>query len=1037
MTDTKRYFKYDHPKEHSFDIACWADKNWSTSKYRLLSIFQHVPKEDIKNKRLMSTPELLENFNLFMKQARTLARSYSDIPNFSYAAINFNDENVKGLTDDKLAEKNAEFTARCVNMIKQLKPTHVLIFSMSAIGYIMKEFFPKEENVAYKRGWVFEANGIKFVCTLDLYRALLSDETANCVGFAFQHAANLMIGYNPYDLSKLFPKYKFVDTIEKFDELYDLLQKSKYVGYDLETRSLKVYENAIYTAQFTSNLEPDVGYVVPIDHPQQIFSKEDVVYIKKKLRQFFYKKDGPFLITFNGMFDLRITRQCLRLPIVNKTCWELMAGEHDLDENVNKLTAAYGIPQGNLRACLCRYNNDFYFRNAFTKEDRSTIGSIQITGKDVLMYCAADSVFAVGIFKMQLKRAADFKIANKTPYKPLFIQHMLYVMSATAHTLSHLRQDGSYIDMKYMDVLRNPSESPLAAQLKEIEKEIYAQDEVKRANKLLCDRAGFKANSLFGSLSDKWILSLSKPDHRAALFYDTMKLKPVSFTKNGSPAVDDDFKEAYKYSNLIVSLYSDYTDTSKLLNTYVKSWNRILTLTNSDSIKDHCLRPDYAFYNVLTGRLGSRNPSLQVIPQHSSIAKYIKRAFIAPPGCMLIHYDYNAQEVRTWGIVAHDDGIANTFRVGQKLRQQYIKDSTKENKELIKKKGDVHCLNVKRFFGRDVDKKDPLRALVKGVMFATIYMMTPKSMGESIKGADIIEAKNAIHDAWSKSQDKSLSLDDRRKANLEFKKASKRLQDIIDEDRTQLAKDTMNKVFTEFKNGKKWIDHTVAMAENYGYAISPVGRIRHVPSILITQGNVKARAVRQSCNSPIQGFASEMAVVAFRLASTEYYSHYKEIASMLGIKKTMMQNRMIENRIVHDACYSSVPYEMVIPFLHIMQYSATYETANFFKEKFNFEFNIEPEIEMEISTCDSDEESTWDWSIPNLIKIIDHNLYEGYKQGYVQDDPKDAMEKILAPYRNKQCLHYLEEHFPLLGVKGLEASIEKALKEYDESKNHS
>ena len=38
-------------------------------------------------------------------------------------------------------------------------------------------------------------------------------------------------------------------------------------------------------------------------------------------------------------------------------------------ENVNKLTSIYGVPQGNLRACLCRYNNDFYFKNAFTKED--------------------------------------------------------------------------------------------------------------------------------------------------------------------------------------------------------------------------------------------------------------------------------------------------------------------------------------------------------------------------------------------------------------------------------------------------------------------------------------------------------------------------------------------------------------------------------------------------------------------------------------------------------------------------------------------
>lgn len=1036
MAPKRKYFRAEE-REGNFNIACWADENWSESKYRFLTVFQHVPSEDIKARRLMSTAELQHVYDQFMKQARSTARIYADIPNFAYAAINFNEANVKKLTDDKLAEKNAEFTVRAIALIKKLKPTHVLISSVSAFRYIMKEFFPEEENVDYKRGWIFEKDGIKFVGTLDLYRALLSDESANCVGFGFQHAANLMIGYNPYDLSKIYPSYKEIKTLNEFDEFMSKLSTSKYAGFDLETRSLRVNDNAIYTAQFTLDSEPTIGYVLVIDHPTSHWSKQDRIYIKKALRKFFYKKGRPFLITYNGMFDLRIVRQCLNLPIINRDCWELMAGEHDLDENVNKLTGIYGVPQGNLRACLCRYNNDFYFKNAFTKEDRNTIGNIDIEGHDVLMYCAADSVFALNIFKMQLKRAKDFLIANKMPYKPLFINHMLGVMSPTAHVLSQLRQDGSYIDMDYMRILSNPATSPLGEQLREIEKEIYAQNEVQQANTLLCERAGFKANSLFGSASsNKWMLALSKPDHRSALFFDVMHLKPVSYTKAGLPAVDDEFKEAYKYSNAIVSLYADYTDVNKLLNTYVKSWNRILTLTDSDSIHDHRLRPDYAFYNVLTGRLGSRNPSLQVIPQHSSIAKYIKRAFIAPPGCMLIHYDYNAQEVRTWGIVAHDDKIADTFRIGQKLRQQYIQNPTPENKELIRKKGDVHALNVKTFFGKEVDKKHPLRSAVKGVVFATIYGMLPRSMGEQIKQSDIMEAKNDIHSNWLKSQDSNLSLSDRRQATAEFKKASQRLKDIIEEDRTDLAIDIVNKVFDNFKNGKKWIDETTSMAETYGYTLSPVGRIRHVPSVLLTSGSQRARAIRQAGNAPIQGFASEMAVIASRMASQWFYSHFKKIASILGYNDlNMLKNRIQALRIIHDANYAAVPYEMVIPFLHIMQYSATYGTAQYFKDKFNFPFNIEPEIEMEISTCDSDPDSTWDWSVDSLIKIIDHNIREGYKQGYVQDDPDEALEKILAAYRNKECVHYLEEHFPLLGVKGLESNIEAALNRYDNSLN--
>lgn len=1031
----RQYFKSKLDKKQSYNIACFADADWPKAKNRFLSIFQHVPTDDIKNKRLISTKELEYTYTQFFKQVRATARLYEDIPDFSYAAINYNNEKTSGLKDDELAEKNSEFAQRVIDFIHKLKPTHVLISGTTAQTYLFKELFPEVDHIEYKRGWVFEKDGIKYTCTLDLFRILLFDELANTVGFAFQHAASLMLGRNPFDLSAITPEYKYIKTVKDFDDMLEDMYSSKYVGYDLETKSLTVYDNKIYTAQFATSNHPTLGYVLTLDHPQTPWNKEQIVYFKKKLRQFFFKKGKPFLITYNGMFDLRITRQCLKMPIINRDCWELMAGEHELDENVNKLTNAYNIPQGNLRACLCRYNNDFYFRNAFTKEDRATIGNIAPDDPDFLKYGSADAVFAVAIFKMQLKRASYIKVANKVPYKPLFINHMIRVMSATAHVLSHLRQDGSYIDMDYMEKLRNPAISPLAVRLHEIEKEMYAQEPVKKANELLCQKEGFRSKSLFGSSAPSaWLLSLSKPEHRAVLFFDSMKLKPISYTKAGAPAVDDVFKEAYKYSDYIVSLYSDYTDTNKLLNTYVKSWNKILTLTDTDAIKDHRLRPDYAFYNVLTGRLGSRNPSLQVIPQHSDIAKYIKRAFTAPPGYMLIHYDYNAQELRTWGIVSHDDNIANTFRAGQRLRQQYIKNPTKENKDLIKKKGDVHALNVKTFFNKEVDKKHPLRTAVKGVIFATIYGMSPKSMGEQIKQSDIMEAKNAIHSNWLKSQDSSLSLKDRHDAMAEFQKASQRLKDIIAEDRTELAKNIVGKVFDNFKNGKKWIDQTTDMAETFGYTLSPIGRIRHVPSVLLASGSQKARSVRQAGNAPIQGFASEMAVVAFRLASQDYYSCFKTISNMLGLKDSMLDKKMYMTRIVHDACYSQVPYEMLIPFLHIMQYSATYQTANYFKENFGFEFNIEPEIEMEIATCDSNENSTWDWSVDNLINILDSNIREGYKEGYVTEDPKDVMDKILAPYRNKECLHYLEENFPLLGVKGLESNIEAALKRYDESK---
>ncbi|MGT3784028.1 hypothetical protein ACVTE8_15845, partial [Staphylococcus aureus] len=51
-------------------------------------------------------------------------------------------------------------------------------------------------------------------------------------------------------------------------------------------------------------------------------------------------RQGPMLVTFNGMFDLRIVRQQLRIPIIWHRVWEITFGEHALDENISSLNKA-------------------------------------------------------------------------------------------------------------------------------------------------------------------------------------------------------------------------------------------------------------------------------------------------------------------------------------------------------------------------------------------------------------------------------------------------------------------------------------------------------------------------------------------------------------------------------------------------------------------------------------------------------------------------------------------------------------------------
>lgn len=1049
-------YPFDGGVAHSYKVNLITDRDYKDAKHRLLFVMQTVLTDDLKAHQLISTKEAKHFMEGFIDQAKRLAKFHEKkLPAFRYAVVNFNDAKTSDLSGQKnekvadvLKEKETAFAQRVFSIIKELKPTHVLVCGTSAVEHIFNHYFPSEENIAYKRGWVFEtARGVKFTPCFDVFKLYQDKDKIkdykNTIGFAFQHLANLMLGRNPFSLSHITPKAKYIESVADFDAMMEVLYQSKFVGYDLETRNVTVTQNAIYTMQFASNLDPETGYVLTLDHPATPWSHDELVYFKKTLRKFFLASGRPILITYNGMFDLRVTRTALKLPIINRNVWELMAGEHDLDENVNDLTQAYmGVPQGNLRACLCRYGNDFYFRNAFTKEDRETVGDIAPNSKDFLMYAAADAVFSLAIMRMQLRRSAIQILPSGESYKPYFINHMLNIMGPTAHILSHLKEDGSYIDTKYLKELQDEQISPLAQQLREIEQEIYSNPDVKKANALLLQEAGFSSHSLFGDeAGEQWILSLTKPEHKEKLFFDVLKLEPTVYSKKtGKPSVNKAFMEQYKYTNVVVSLFSDYQKITKLLSTYVKGWYNTLTLEDTDGIATHCLRPDYAFYNVLTGRLGSRNPSLQVIPQRGPLAPILKKAFVAPPGTILIHYDYSAQEVRTWGIASGDDVVADTFRVGQKLRQAYIKNPTKENKDKIKSDGDVHILNVKRFFNRVVDKKHPLRSIVKAVIFGAIYMMSAKQMGERIKEADIIDAKAKVSEAFKAlttlRSNPKVDPKELRAAEADLQKASDGLQAIIDEDRTDMAQSIMDKMFSEFADGRAWLDRAEAMAQDYGFSISPVGRIRHVPGVFVYGEQTVARATRQACNAPIQGFASELTVKASRLTTQDYYRHYKTIAKMLGLTKTMLQNKLYACRIVHDANYFAAPYEMVIPFIHIVQYQATYGTAQTIEKEFGVHFNIEPEIEMELGVCDSDEGTTWDWSISQLLSILDKEVRTGYERGIVTEAPDRVMEKILAPWRNAECRAYLQEHYPLLGVRDLDDTIIEALDAYDRSRSN-
>lgn len=724
-------FTYQGDSKEDFGVRMFRDAEWKSSKHRLLIILQTVDSQDLKARSLLSGQSRTVLTNC-IKFARKQARTFNeDLPQFTYAVINFNNQKHLHLPRTQKTIKEREFAKRAHELIDKLDPTHVFVSGDQA----MAALFPEKEKLIYKRGWVHKFNGRKYTSSIDLEKLYTSSNKAaqeddavpyaNLLGYFCGHLRNLMVGKLPYNLSSYSAQPRYIDDLEKFDRFFNKLKKAKEIGVDTETKNLSVLRNAIYMIQFALDSSPEVGYLIPLDHPLGPFSADEKRYIKKKLKRFFSDPEGSKeLLFFNGPFDLRIIRTCLDIPIIWHKVWEITYGESTLDENL-VLASNFGAPQGGLAATLCRYGNDFYYKAEFGKEDRATSGSTLPTDKGFQLYCATDCCSLLWIKQAQIKYAAHQWIDGKN-WQPYFIRHMRYQMSDTAHQMSHLKEDGSDIDKDYIKEMIS-NRSPLIKEMQTIEAEIRKFKSAQKANKLILERSGIKSGGLFGA---PWALKLSKTAHLRVWFFEVMGLDPVSQTEAGLDSTGKDLLQA-NMDKKEIEHYYNYGLASKLMSTYIKGWYKKL-VGSIDGMIDFCLRPDYHANKVVTGRLSSEKPSLQQTPARSALAKYIKRLFIARKGYLQIEFDYSAHEVRIWSVESGDMKLADTFRIGQKLRKQYIKTPTEQGKAELVSKGDIHIINVKRFFGLDVDKKHPLRDAIKAVVFGVLYGKSAQTLGKDI-----------------------------------------------------------------------------------------------------------------------------------------------------------------------------------------------------------------------------------------------------------------------------------------------------------------
>lgn len=278
------------------------------------------------------------------------------------------------------------------------------------------------------------------------------------------------------------------------------------------------------------------------------------------------------------------------------------------------------------------------------------------------------------------------------------------------------------------------------------------------------------------------------------------------------------------------------------------------------------LFPNFKLHGTVTGRTSCTDPNLQQVPRDPIIRNLVG----APEGWSVVEIDYSQAELRIAAIMSGDETMTRIYQTG----------------------GDIHTHTYEMITGEKVsdDKyiRKEQRKKAKAVNFGFVYGM-----------------------GWKKFK---LYARDNYGVDLTDKEAEQ----------------WREKFFATYHSLPKWHSKQRRIVQSLGQVRSPIGRIRRLPDIYSTDKSKRAEAERQSINSPVQGFGSDLTILGMSeiMGNAEYYDP----------DYVLDKDKFFVIGTVHDATLFEVRNDYLMEFCprakHILEHPKALE------EVFHFESNV-------------------------------------------------------------------------------------------------
>ena len=259
-------------------------------------------------------------------------------------------------------------------------------------------------------------------------------------------------------------------------------------------------------------------------------------------------------------------------------------------------------------------------------------------------------------------------------------------------------------------------EMPLVAVLARVEANgVHIDaDELRRQSADLSKRmlaAQQKATELAGRS-----FNLDSPKQLQAVLFDELKLPALLKTPKGQPSTNEEALEAIADQHELPRTILEYRGLAKLRSTYT---DKLPEMVNPDTGRLHT---SYHQSGAATGRLSSSDPNLQNIPIRSEDGRRIRRAFVAPPGRVLLACDYSQIELRIMAHLSEDAGLLRAFAAG----------------------ADIHRATAAEVFGRPLEEVTTNeRRAAKAINFGLMYGMSAFGLARNL-GIDRGQAQDYV-----------------------------------------------------------------------------------------------------------------------------------------------------------------------------------------------------------------------------------------------------------------------------------------------------